>query len=156
MAANPAVPTTFVGGVVSGSQQASQATQQASQTAQGAVAQANATQSKPVNIAIQIIVNSPGASPVIVQNNSNSSAAHASNASSTDQNSHAAQSGGGGGGGGSAQGVQQTGTTVQGAGSQAKAAQANPVNIAVQVVKDSPGASPVVVQEAAETIWCLL
>jgi hypothetical protein len=42
--------------------------------------------------------------------------------------------------------VQQTGTTVQGAGSQAKAAQANPVNIAVQVVKDSPGASPVIVQ----------
>jgi hypothetical protein len=146
MAANTGVPTTFVGGVVSGGQQASQATQQASQTAQGAVAQANATQSKPVNVAIQIIVNSPGASPVIVQNNSSSSAAHASNASSTDQKSHAAQSGGGGGGGGSAQGVQQTGTTVQGAGSQAKAAQANPVNIAVQVVKDSPGASPVIVQ----------
>jgi hypothetical protein len=128
------------------SQQASQATQQASQTAQGAAAQANAGQSNPVNVAVQIIVNSPGASPVIVQNNSNGSGAHASNQSSTHQNSHAAQSGGGGGGGGSVQGVQQAGTTVQGAGSQAKAAQANPVNIAVQVVKDSPGASPVIVQ----------
>ena len=113
---------------------------------QGAASQANATQKNPVNIAVQIIVNSPGASPVIVQNNSNSSSAHSSNGSSTTQNSHAAQSGGGGGGGGSAQGVQQAGTTVQGAGSQAQAAQANPVNIAVQVVKDSPGASPVIVQ----------
>ena len=131
---------------MSGAQQASQATEQASQTVQGAVAQANATQKNPVNIAVQIIVNSPGASPVIVQGNSNSSSAHSSNGSSTTQNSHAAQSGGGGGGGGSAQGVQQAGTTVQGAGSQAQAAQANPVNIAVQVVKDSPGASPVIVQ----------
>jgi hypothetical protein len=145
VAANP--QSTGIQGVLGQTaQQASQAAQQASQTAQGAVAQANATQSNPVNVAVQIIVNSPGASPVIVQNNANSSAAHASNGSSTSQNSHAAQSGGGGGGGGSAQGVQQTGTTVQGAGSQAKAAQANPVNIAVQVVKDSPGASPVIVQ----------
>ncbi len=48
------------------------------------MAEANATQKNPVNIAVQIIVNSPGASPVIVQSNSNSSSAHASNQSSTD------------------------------------------------------------------------
>lgn len=148
MASNPAVQSvgSIQGVLGQAAQQASQVTDQASQTVQGAVAQANATQKNPVNIAVQIIVNSPGASPVIVQGNSNSSSAHASNQSSTDQNSHAAQSGGGGGGGSSAQGVQQAGTTVQGAGAQAQAAQANPVNIAVQVVKDSPGASPVIVQ----------
>ena len=148
VASNPAVQSvgSIQGVLGQAAQQASQATDQASQTVQGAASQANATQKNPVNVAVQIIVNSPGASPVIVQNNSNSSSAHSSNGSSTTQNSHAAQSGGGGGGGGSAQGVQQAGTTVQGAGSQAQAAQANPVNIAVQVVKDSPGASPVIVQ----------
>jgi hypothetical protein len=128
-------------------QQASQTVQQASQTVQGAAAAASSTQASPVNVAVQIVISSPGASPVIVQTNANSSAAKASNASATKQDSPASQpASGGGSGGGSVQGVRQTSGTQQGAAAGAKAVQTNPVNVAIQIVKDSPGASPVIVQ----------
>lgn len=126
-----------------------QAAQQASQTAQQAASVASSTQTGPVNVAVQIVISSPGAGPVIVQTNANSSAAKASNVSATEQGSPAAQpasGGGGSGGGGSVQGVRQTSGTQQGAAAGAKAVQTSPVNVAIQIVKDSPGAGPVIVQ----------
>jgi hypothetical protein len=137
------------------------ASAQSAQTAQAAVAQAAAVQVKPVNIAITIAVNSPGASPVIVQSNGNSSGAGAGNTSSTKQSSGkpqqgkgssgsasgAGQGGGGsGGGGGGSQQAPQSSQTTQGAGAQAGAAQVQPVNVAVPIAVNSPGASPVIVQ----------
>jgi hypothetical protein len=138
--------------------------QQSSQTAQAAVAQAAAAQVQPVNIAITIAVNSPGASPVIVQSNGNSGGAGAGNSSSTTQSSGKPQqndgkgssapssgqsgngSGGASGGGGPSQQAPQSSQTVQGAGAQAAAMQFNPVNIAAPIAVNSPGASPVIVQ----------
>jgi hypothetical protein len=134
---------------------------QAAQTAQAAVAQAAAAQVQPVNIAITIAVNSPGASPVIVQSNGNSSGAGAGNSSSTkqgagkpkqskgksDTSSGSGQSGGGSSGGnGPSQQAPQASQTVQGAGAQAAAAQSHPVNFAMPIAVNSPGASPVIVQ----------
>lgn len=127
-----------------------QAAQQASQTAQQAASAASSTQTSPVNVAVQIVISSPGASPVIVQTNANSSAAKASSASATKQDSPASQpapgGGGSGGGGSSVQGVRQASGTEQGAAAGAKAVQTDPVNVAIQIVKDSPGAGPVIVQ----------
>ena len=136
--------------------------QQSSQTAQAAVAQAAAAQVQPVNIAITIAVNSPGASPVIVQSNGNSGGAGAGNSSSTTQSSAKPQqnngkgssapssgqsgNGSGGGAGGPAQQAPQSSQTVQGAGAQAAAVQIHPVNIAAPIAVNSPGASPVIVQ----------
>jgi hypothetical protein len=134
---------------------------QAAQTAQAAVAQAPAVQVQPVNIAITIAVNSPGASPVIVQSNGNSAGAGAGNSSSTKQGSGkpqqskgksgsasgSGQSGGGSnGGGGPSQQAPQASQTVQGAGAQAPAVQSQPVNFAMPIAVLSPGASPVIVQ----------
>ena len=67
-----------------------QASGQASETAQNAGAQATTVQAAPTNIAIPIIVGSPGASIVIVQTNTASSAATAGNSSSTTQSGQAA------------------------------------------------------------------
>jgi hypothetical protein len=136
--------------------------QQSSQTAQAAVAQAAAAQVQPVNIAITIAVNSPGASPVIVQNNGNSGGAGAGNSSSTTQSSSKPQqsngkgspssspgqsgSGSGAGAGGPSQQAPQSSQTVQGAGAHAAAVQVHPVNIAAPIAVNSPGASPVIVQ----------
>jgi hypothetical protein len=139
--------------------------QQSSQTAQAAVAQAAAAQVQPVNIAITIAVNSPGASPTIVQSNGNSGGAGAGNSSSTTQKAGQPQpsngkgssapasgqdgngsGGGGGGGGGPSQQAPQASQTVQGAGAQAAAVQFHPVNIAAPIAVNSPGASPVIVQ----------
>jgi hypothetical protein len=134
---------------------------QAAQTAQAAAAQAAAVQVQPVNIAITIAVNSPGASPVIVQSNGNSAGAGAGNSSSTKQSSGkqpqsqgksgsatgSGQSGGGSNGGnGPSQQPPQASQTVQGAGAQAGAVQAHPVNFAMPIAVNSPGASPVIVQ----------
>lgn len=120
--------------------------QQASQSAQQAVSAASSTQASPVNVAVQIVISSPGASPVIVQTNANSSAAKASNASATKQDSPASKPATAGGGGSSVQGVRQASEAEQGAAAGAKAVQTNPVNVAIQIVKDSPGAGPVIVQ----------
>lgn len=120
-----------------------QEVEQAGQTVQNAAAAASAAQTSPTNIAVQIVISSPGASPVIVQTNGNAAEAQAQNASSTAQGGQAAQSAGGAGG---AHGVKQAAQTAQGAGAQASAAQKSPANVAVQIVKDSPGASPVIVQ----------
>ncbi|MGH7359680.1 MAG: hypothetical protein ACREJR_12775, partial [Candidatus Rokuibacteriota bacterium] len=136
-----------------------QVSPQSSQTAQAAVAQAAAVQVQPVNIAITIAVNSPGASPVIVQTNGNSGGAGAGNSSSTTQGaakpqqakgkgSSASSSGQNGSGSGGAGGPSQPtqSQTVQGAGAQATAVQFHPVNIATPIAVNSPGASPVIVQ----------
>jgi hypothetical protein len=141
--------------------------QQASQTAQAAAAQAAAAQVQPVNIAITIAVNSPGASPTIVQSNGNSGGAAAGNSSSTTQKAGKPQAskskgssaptsgqdgngsggfGGAGGGGVPSQQAPQSSQTVQGAGAQAAAVQFHPVNIAAPIAVNSPGASPVIVQ----------
>ena len=136
--------------------------QQASQTAQAAGAQANAAQVQPVNIAVTVIVNSPGSKPVIVQSNGNSAGASAGNSSSTSQNSGQGagtgsgssngQNGGGSGGGGSGSGggqsqpASQGSHIAQGAGAQAGATQVQPANIATPVVVNSPGSKPVIVQ----------
>jgi hypothetical protein len=58
---------------------------QASQTAQNVGAQATTVQAQPINVAVPIIVGSPGASIVIVQTNAASSGATAANSSSTTQ-----------------------------------------------------------------------
>lgn len=52
-----------------------QSTQEGAQTSQGAGAQATTVQNQPINIAIPIVINSPGSNIVIVQ--SNGAAAHA-------------------------------------------------------------------------------
>jgi hypothetical protein len=52
-----------------------QSTQEDAQTSQGAGAQATTVQNQPINIAIPIVINSPGSNTVIVQ--SNGAAAHA-------------------------------------------------------------------------------
>jgi hypothetical protein len=52
-----------------------QSTQEGAQTSQGAGAQATTVQNQPINIAIPIVINSPGSNTVIVQ--SNEAAAHA-------------------------------------------------------------------------------
>jgi len=66
-----------------------QASGQASQTGQKAGAQATTVQAAPINIAIPIMVGSPGGSIVIVQTNAASSGAAAGNSSSTAQTSGA-------------------------------------------------------------------
>ncbi|HWM13676.1 MAG TPA: hypothetical protein VNO56_04285 [Gaiellaceae bacterium] len=72
-----------------------QASGQASRTAQSAGAQATTVQAAPINIAIPVVVGSPGASIVIVQTNTASSAATAGNWSSTMQTSGQAAAGSG-------------------------------------------------------------
>ena len=111
---------------------------QASQTAQAAGAQATTTQQGPVNVAIQIVVNSPGSSPVINQSNTAGSSAAAGNASSTAQG--ATGSGGAGGTSG------QSAATGQNAAAQATTAQSGATNIATTAVVGSPSASPSVTQ----------
>lgn len=64
-----------------------QATGQAGQTAQSSGAQATTVQAAPINVAIPIMVGSPGGSIVIVQTNAASSGAAAGNSSSTTQTS---------------------------------------------------------------------
>jgi hypothetical protein len=70
-----------------------QASGQASQTGQKAGAQATTVQAAPINIAIPIMVGSPGGSIVIVQTNAASSGAAAGNSSSTAQTSGQAVTG---------------------------------------------------------------
>ena len=56
-------------------QEGAQTSQEGAQTSQGAGAQATTVQNQPINIAIPIVINSPGSKTVIVQ--SNGAAAHA-------------------------------------------------------------------------------
>jgi hypothetical protein len=138
-----------------------QVSPQPSQTAQAAVAQAAAAQVQPVNIAITIAVNSPGASPVIVQSNGNSGGAGAGNSSSTQSSGKPQQTdskgssapslgqsgnGSGRGGDGPSHQAPQSSQTVQGAGAQAVAVQIHPANLTAPIAVNSPGASPVIVQ----------
>lgn len=132
--------------------------QQASQTVQAAGAQAGAVQVQPVNVAVTVVVNSPGSKPVIVQSNGNSAGAAAGNSSSTTQGSGQSKpsggtgsalgigQSGGGSGGGQSQPASQSSQTGQGAGAQAGATQVQPANIAAQTIVNSSGASPVIVQ----------
>lgn len=111
---------------------------QASQTAQAAGAQATTTQQGPVNVAIQIIVNSPGSSPVINQSNTAGSNAAAANGSSTTQG--ATGSGGAGGSTG------QSAATGQNAAAGATTVQSGATNVATTTVVESPSASPAITQ----------
>ena len=70
-----------------------QANGQAAQTGQKAGAQATTVQAAPINIAIPIMVGSPGGSIVVVQTNAASSGATAGNSSSTAQASGQAATG---------------------------------------------------------------
>ncbi len=87
---NPASPSAGTAGGLApepASGGPAQASGQASQTGQKAGAQATTVQAAPINIAIPIMVGSPGGSIVIVQTNAASSAAAAGNSSSTTQTS---------------------------------------------------------------------
>jgi hypothetical protein len=93
----PASPSAgTVGGLVApepASGGPAQASGQGSQTVQKAGAQATTVQAAPINIAIPIMVGSPGGSIVIVQTNAASSGATAGNSSSTTQTSGQAATG---------------------------------------------------------------
>jgi hypothetical protein len=131
---------------------------QTSQAAQVAGAQAATVQQAPTNIAIQIIVNSPGSSPVINQANNAASNATAGNANTTAQTAGQQQGDGGTAAGGSEQGnsgtasggsgpaVGQTSGTAQNAGSQAAAVQGSAANVTIVTVIGSPSAGPAVSQ----------
>jgi hypothetical protein len=93
---SPASPSAgTVGGLApdSASGGPAQASVQAGQTAQNVGAQATTVQAVPINIAIPIMVGSPGGSIVVVQTNAASSGAAAGNASSTAQTSGQAATG---------------------------------------------------------------
>lgn len=93
---SPASPSAgTVGGLApdSASGGPAQASGQAGQTAQKAGAQATTVQAAPINIAIPIMVGSPGGSIVVVQTNAASSGAVAGNSSSTTQTSGQAAAG---------------------------------------------------------------
>ncbi len=111
---------------------------QASQTAQAAGAQATTTQQGPVNVAIQVVVNSPGSSPVINQSNTAGSSAAAANGGSTAQG--ATGSGGAGGSTG------QSAATGQNAAAGATTVQSGATNVATTTVVESPSASPAITQ----------
>ena len=138
---------------------------QSSQAAQVAGAQAAAVQQAPTNIAIQIIVNSPGSSPVINQANNAASNATAGNANTGSQTAGQQQANGGTsaggsgtaaggegqgnsgtGSGGSGPAVGQTSATAQDAGAQAAAVQGGASNITIVTVIGSPSAGPAVAQ----------
>lgn len=132
----PAVPTRS-------GHAADAAAAQASQTAQAAGAQATTVQQAPVNIAIQIIVNSPGSNPVINQSNVATSAAGAGNTGSTTQAAGGEQEATGSGGAG---GTGQLAATGQNAAAQATTVQSGATNAAATTVVGSPSASPSVNQ----------
>jgi hypothetical protein len=93
---SPASPSAgTVGGLApdSASGGPAQASGQAGQTAQKAGAQATTVQAAPINIAIPIMVGSPGGSIVVVQTNAASSGAAAGNSSSMTQTSGQAATG---------------------------------------------------------------
>ena len=93
---NPASPSAGTAGGLApepASGGPAQAGGQASQTGQKAGAQATTVQAAPINIAIPIMVGSPGGSIVIVQTNAASSGAVAGNSSSTTQKSGQAATG---------------------------------------------------------------
>ena len=120
---------------------------QASQAVQAAAAQAATVQQAPTNIAIQIIVNSPGSNPVITQTNSAASDAAAGNTSSTTQAAGQQQgTQGTPSGGGTAAAVGQSSSTAQNAASQATTQQGGATNVSVVTVVGSPSAAPAVSQ----------
>jgi len=124
---------------------------QTSQAAQVAGAQAATVQQAPTNIAIQIIVNSPGSSPVINQANNAASNATAGNANTTAQTAGQQQANGGTASGGSGPAVGQTSGTAQNAGSQAAVAQGGASNVTIVTVIGSPSAGPAVSQTNSAT-----
>lgn len=135
----PAAPSVDGQGAVAAiADQPAAAVAQASQTAQAAGAQATTTQQGPVNVAIQIVVNSPGSSPVINQSNTAASSAAAGNASSTTQGATGSSGAGGTAG--------QSAATGQNAPAQATTAQSGATNVATTAVVGSPSASPAVNQ----------
>jgi hypothetical protein len=74
--------------------QVGQAAAQESTTTQVAGAQATAVQTQPVNVAVPIVIASPGANTVVIQTNSASAAAQAANTAATTQVAGQSQSGG--------------------------------------------------------------
>ena len=74
--------------------QVSQVAAQESTTTQAAGAQATAVQTQPVNVAVPIVIASPGANTVVIQTNSTSAAAQAANTAATTQVAGESQSGG--------------------------------------------------------------
>jgi hypothetical protein len=74
--------------------QAGQTATQGSATTQAAGAQATAVQTNPVNVAVPIVIASPGANTVVIQTNSASAAAQATNTAATTQAAGQSQSGG--------------------------------------------------------------
>jgi len=120
---------------------------QTSQAAQAAAAQAATVQQAPTNIAIQIIVNSPGSNPVITQTNSAASGAAAGNTSAATQAAGQQQgTQGAPSDGGTAAAVGQSSSTAQDAASQATTQQGGATNVSVVTVVGSPSAAPAVSQ----------
>ena len=120
---------------------------QTSQAAQAAAAQATTVQQAPTNIAIQIIVNSPGSNPVITQTNSAASGAAAGNTSAATQAAGLQQgTQGTPSGGGTAAAAGQSSSAAQDAASQATTQQGGATNVSVVTVVGSPSAAPAVSQ----------
>jgi hypothetical protein len=122
---------------------AAQAVGQIAQTTQAAGAQASTVQQQPTNVAVQIVVNSPGSNPVINQANNAVSNAVGGNESSVAQAAGFQGDQGASGSGGS---VGQAAAAAQNAGAQATTAQNQATNIAVPVAIASPSTTPTVSQ----------
>jgi hypothetical protein len=126
---------------------ASQVAGQVSGAAQAAGAQAAAVQHQPTNVAIQIVVNSPGSKPVISQVNEAAAAADAGNANATEQAAGQLQSGKDlSESVWSGQAAGQGAKADQDAAAQAAATQGNAANIALSIVANSPATTPAVAQ----------
>lgn len=74
--------------------QVSQGAVEGSATTQVAGAQATAVQTQPVNVAVPVVIASPGADTVVIQTNSATAAAQAANTAATTQAAGQSQSGG--------------------------------------------------------------
>jgi hypothetical protein len=126
---------------------ASQVAGQVSQATQAAGAQAATLQHQPTNVAIQILVNSPGSKPVISQANEAAAAAVAENANTTEQATGQLQSGKDlSEGVWSGQAAEQGAKVAQDADAQAAAGQEEAANVALSIVVNSPASTPAVTQ----------